>query len=67
VRSKSESYSDSIAAQVQRKLKKLGYYTDAVDGEIGTNTRAAIRAYQEDNGLEITGRIDKALLGSLEL
>jgi len=67
VHSKSESYADSIVGQVQRKLKKLGYYTDKVDGEIGEHTRAAIRAYQEENNLEITGKIDKALLSSLEL
>jgi peptidoglycan hydrolase-like protein with peptidoglycan-binding domain len=61
------SYSDSIGAQVQRKLKKLGYYNGTVDGEIGPRSRAAIRAYQEENGLEITGQIDRALLGSLAL
>jgi peptidoglycan hydrolase-like protein with peptidoglycan-binding domain len=52
---------------VQRKLRKLGYYKDSVDGEIGPNTRSAIRTYQEENGLEITGKIDKALLEALEL
>jgi membrane-bound lytic murein transglycosylase B len=61
------SYSDSLGAQVQRKLKKLGYYSGTVDGEIGAKSRAAIRAYQEENGLEITGQIDRALLGSLAL
>ena len=67
VHSSSESYSGSIVGQVQRKLKKLGYYESKVDGEIGPGTRAAIRAYQEENKLEVTGQIDKALLGSLEL
>jgi hypothetical protein len=61
------SESDSTVAQVQRKLKKLGYYESSVDGEIGPKTRAAIRAYQEENSLEITGQIDKALLSSLGL
>lgn len=59
--------SESIAAQVQRKLKKLGYYDSSVDGEIGPKTRAAIRTYQEENNLEITGQVDKALLSSLGL
>ncbi len=62
-----ETTSDSIVGLVQRKLKKLGYYTDKVDGEIGANTRTAIRAYQEENNLEVTGRVDKELLRSLEL
>lgn len=61
------SHSDSIAAQVQRKLKNLGYYAGSVDGEIGAKSRVAIRAYQEENGLEITGQVDKALLASLGL
>lgn len=61
------SHSDSTAAQVQRKLKNLGYYNGSVDGEIGAKSRAAIRTYQEENRLEITGQIDKALLASLGL
>lgn len=61
------SHTDSTTAQVQRKLKTLGYYDSSVDGEIGPKTRAAIRAYQEENSLEITGQIDKALLASLGL
>jgi peptidoglycan hydrolase-like protein with peptidoglycan-binding domain len=61
------SDSDSTTAQVQSKLKKLGYYDSSVDGSIGPKTRAAIRAYQEENKLEITGQIDKELLTSLGL
>lgn len=61
------STADSTAAQVQRKLKGLGYYAGSVDGEIGPKTRTAIRTYQEENSLEITGQIDKALLASLGL
>jgi peptidoglycan hydrolase-like protein with peptidoglycan-binding domain len=57
----------SLTAQVQRKLKRLGYYDGGVDGEIGPVTRRAIRGYQEENGLEITGRIDQPLLRALGL
>jgi peptidoglycan hydrolase-like protein with peptidoglycan-binding domain len=52
---------------VQAKLQKLGYHSGAVDGQLGPVTSASIRSYQEKNGLEVTGRIDKPLLGSLEL
>jgi hypothetical protein len=62
-----ESDGSSLAVQVQRKLKKLGYYTGAVDGEVGRGTRAAIRAYQDENGLEVNGQIDRHLLRSLGL
>jgi len=63
----SHSSSDSISASVQRKLRKLGYYNGSVDGDIGPKSRAAIRAYQEENGLEATGQINRALLASLGL
>jgi peptidoglycan hydrolase-like protein with peptidoglycan-binding domain len=66
-RSRTDSDAVSIAAQVQRKLKKLGYYEGTVDGELGAKTRGAIRTYQEENSLEITGQVDKALLRSLGL
>ena len=56
-----------MTAQVQRKLKNLGYYSGSVDGAIGPVTRAAIRGYQGEKGLEITGTIDQALLGSMGL
>jgi len=62
-----ESDGHSLAFQVQRKLKRLGYYSGAVDGEVGRGTRAAIRAYQEENGLEVNGQIDSPLLRSLGL
>ena len=62
-----ESEGSSLTAQVQRKLRKLGYYNGTVDGELGRGTRAAIRAYQEENDLDITGKIDRALLRSLGL
>jgi peptidoglycan hydrolase-like protein with peptidoglycan-binding domain len=38
-----------------------------VDGELGRGTRAAIRVYQEENGLEVTGQIDRPLLRALGL
>ena len=57
----------TLTAQVQRKLKKLGYYEGVVDGELGRGTRAAIRAFQAENGLDETGKIDRPLLRSLGL
>jgi peptidoglycan hydrolase-like protein with peptidoglycan-binding domain len=64
---RSYTYTPSTAAQVQRKLKDLGYYNGAVDGAIGPMSREAIQYYQEQNGLELTGQIDRALLDSLGL
>lgn len=62
-----EADGSALTAQVQRKLKKLGYYTGTVDGEMGRGTRAAIREYQSENDLEVSGKIDRALLRSLGL
>jgi hypothetical protein len=60
-------YSDSLAADVQRELKRRGYYWGPIDGDIGYGSRAAIRAYQRDRGLAVTGRIDHSLLRSLRI
>lgn len=59
------SYSDSLAVDVQRELRRRGYYRGSLDGDIGPGSRAAIRAYQYDRGLSATGRIDSSLLRSL--
>ncbi|MDQ3622466.1 MAG: peptidoglycan-binding protein [Verrucomicrobiota bacterium] len=59
------TYSDDLAVDVQVALKRRGYYYGAIDGDVGPATRAAIRAYQRDRRLSITGRIDTSLLRSL--
>ena len=64
--SRSYNYSDSLASDIQRSLKRRGYYFGSVDGDVGPGTRSAIRAYQRDHGLAITGRIDSALVRSLD-
>ena len=61
----SSSYNDELAVDVQRALARRGYYRGGIDGDIGPGTRAAIRSYQYNRGLEVTGRIDGALLRSL--
>jgi hypothetical protein len=58
---------DDLAIDVQRALRHDGYYRGDIDGDIGAGTRGAIRQYQYDHHLEVTGRIDGALLRSLSL
>jgi hypothetical protein len=58
---------DDLAISVQRALSRRGYYRGGIDGEVGPGTRAAIRQYQYDRRLEVTGRIDRSLLRSLGL
>lgn len=56
---------NSIEVDVQRELRRRGYYRGRLDGDIGPESRAAIRAYQADHGLYANGRIDSRLLRSL--
>lgn len=57
----------SLPAAVQRRLAHLGYYHGAIDGDIGPRSRHAIRRYQAEHGLPVTGDIDRPLLRSLGL
>lgn len=40
---------------VQKQLKALGYYTSSVDGVYGNGSIAAVRAFQQNNGLTADG------------
>ena len=51
--------------EVQLKLAKLGFYKGEIDGNIGSGSRAAIKAYQEKNGLVPDGFASKSLLNSM--
>jgi hypothetical protein len=52
--------------QIQRWLSRLGYLqADGVDGELGPVTRAAIRRFQREAGLSVTGEPDDATVGRL--
>ena len=55
----------SLGTSVQRALRREGYYAGPVDGDIGPISRYAIREYQADHGMPVTGRIDSRLLRSL--
>jgi hypothetical protein len=56
---------DSTVLQVQSALRQRKYYRGALDGLNGPETRAAIRAYQVDRGLPVTGQMDSDLLAEL--
>jgi hypothetical protein len=55
----------SAEVDVQSALADRGYYDGPIDGIIGSGTRRAVRAFQRDNGLPVTGRIDRRLLNAL--
>lgn len=56
-----------VVLNVQTELQRLGYYRYAVDGLMGPATRAALAAFQQDNGLAITSAIDGPTLSTLGL
>lgn len=49
----------------QKTLKQQGHDPGSVDGVIGPQTIAAVRAYQKEQGLEVTGRLDASTLVKL--
>lgn len=54
---------------IQQRLSELGYYSGKVSGNFLDGTRAAVRRFQKDYGLEQTGEVDgetEALLMSAE-
>lgn len=52
----------NLVAGIQSELTQKGYDPGGVDGRIGPNTRNAISAYQQANGLLVTGQPSQALL-----
>ena len=50
--------SGSEVASLQRKLKKMGYLDDEADGIYGGNTAAAVKAFQNDEGMTATGMVN---------
>jgi Putative peptidoglycan binding domain len=52
---------------VQAELTIRGYYKSKVTGVLDRDTRVAVLAYQSDNGLATTGRIDPETYRKLEL
>lgn len=51
--------------QIQELLTMRGFDTQGVDGNIGSNTTSAIRAYQQSRGLPVTGEPTAELLAQL--
>ena len=56
---------DQVVANVQVALRDRGYYAGATDGDMGPQTRAALAAFQADNGLAVTSAVDQPTLQTL--
>ena len=53
-------------ARLQRLLADFGYQVGAIDGHFGRLTEAALRAFQFDRGLDVSGTPDEATIAALE-
>ncbi|MEC5323473.1 efflux RND transporter periplasmic adaptor subunit [Aurantimonas sp. A3-2-R12] len=50
---------------LQRRLRSLGYEPGPIDGLLGDATREAIKKFQRDNDLDVTGEITATLANAL--
>ncbi len=51
--------------QIQQKLKNWGYYNGAVDGIYGSKTLAAVKSFQQKNGLTVDGIAGEKTLSAM--
>ena len=58
---------DVTVQAIQHRLNELGYDTGVVDGLFGRKTRAAIQAFQRDNGIAVDGNASQSLLQKIIL
>jgi peptidoglycan hydrolase-like protein with peptidoglycan-binding domain len=59
-------HAEAIVKQVQQGLAARGYRPGTIDGQVSTETVAAIRTFETDQGLVPKGRISPALLERLQ-
>jgi N-acetylmuramoyl-L-alanine amidase len=60
----SDTDDDGISG-AQARLVNLGYGTGEIDGQTGPMTQAALREFQADHGLDVTGDLDQATIAKL--
>ena len=54
-----------VVSEIQTRLKNWGYYSGAVDGLYGSRTEAAVRWFQQKNGLSVDGQVGNQTLAAL--
>ncbi len=57
--------SGGTVTEIQTRLKNWGYYSGAVDGVYGAKTEAAVRLFQQKNGLTADGKCGPKTLAAL--
>jgi peptidoglycan hydrolase-like protein with peptidoglycan-binding domain len=54
-----------VMRTVQQSLSALGYQSGRIDGRVGEETERAIREFEMDNGLDLSGRVSAPLFARL--
>ncbi len=60
---KGNNYASEVSLspkQIQKALKKAGFYNGSIDGKIGPQTREAIRKFQKARRLKVDGVVGKS-------
>ena len=57
--------SGTEVTQIQTKLKRWGYYSGSIDGIYGSKTVAAVKKFQQKNGLTVDGIAGKNTLAAM--
>ena len=60
-------HDQSTVRQAQERLKQLGYEVGEADGIWGPQTQAALRQYQQKEGLTASGELDSRTIAELGL
>ena len=56
-----------VVRAAQQSLNDEGYKSGTADGKMGPVTHGAIRKYQQDKGLKVTGTLDESTLTHLNV
>jgi localization factor PodJL len=56
---------DDLVAEAQHLLLALGFNVGTPDGKLGSRTVAALRQFQQQSGLEVTGKITPEVLDAM--
>ncbi len=62
---RSSTGGDAMVRDIQAGLQRLGYNPGPADGRMGPKTEAAIRQYQQANGMTVDGQPSQAVLDSI--
>ena len=64
--SKSMTWTTDQIKEAQEGLAKAGLYKGKVTGQFNADTRKALKKYQKENKLPVTGRLNDSILSKLK-